>query len=216
MAVRRQTIVYVTSSEYKKIENGIFEKNAVMSDGTPVRDLFQFEIRPLQIKEVLEIDIGAMVNAEVVEAYAQIKVPCIVEHAGLIFEGHVSYPGGLTKPMWNALGKAFVSETRSADRKAIARATVAYCDGQSVRTFIGEATGRIADKPRGSHEFYWDTVFIPDLKETKLAGKTYAEIADEPGFGLEYKVLELSQSSRAMLQFLEYRRSHVPWLWRGI
>ena len=37
-------------------------------------------------------------------------------------------------------------------------------------------------------------------------GKTYAEIVDDPKFGLEFKVLNLSQSTHAMLDFLEYLR----------
>jgi hypothetical protein len=59
----------------------------------------------------------------VASAYAQVKVPCIVEHAGLIFDDYKdrSYPGGLTKPMWNTLRDRFIEETRSANRGATAR-----------------------------------------------------------------------------------------------
>ena len=50
-----------------------------------------------------------MVRQEVKAAYAQLSIPCIVEHAGLIFADYKdhNYPGGLTKPMWNALGAAY-------------------------------------------------------------------------------------------------------------
>ena len=153
--------------------------------------------------------------AEVTKAYSEIKVPCIVEHAGLIFEGHDAYPGGLTKPMWYELKDRFIAETQSAGRRAMARAVVAYCDGKSVRTFVGETTGTIADAPHGAtHQFYWDTVFMPDDPSSRTSGKTYAQIVEDPTLGWQYKMTELSQSTRAMLKFLEYLRQagHSP-LW---
>jgi non-canonical purine NTP pyrophosphatase (RdgB/HAM1 family) len=203
-------VVYVTSNEHKVNENHILLTQAALADGTRVGDLFEFAIHSLSIKEVLDVDIAAMVMAEVADAYSQLKVPCIVEHAGLIFPDYHNYPGGLTKPMWNELGSSFVAETGSANRRALARAIVAYCDGMSTTTFVGETEGTIAPAPRGSREFYWDTVFIPDDQDSG-AQRTYAEIVDE--LGLDYKVLRFSQSTKAMLQFLEYRRGHDPRLW---
>src|SRR5215208_3217325 len=94
-------IVYVTNSSFKIKENEVFVSNCKLANGMPVSSFFEFDIRQVPIKEVLEVDLKAMVMAEVTKAYSEIRVPCIVEHAGLIFEGYHSYPGGLTKPMWN-------------------------------------------------------------------------------------------------------------------
>lgn len=209
-------IVYVTSSDFKREENKIFFDKCTMRDGIPVKDLFQFHLKSLSIKEILEVSLEVMVQEEVVKAYSQLKVPCIVEHAGLVFEQYQkeSYPGGLTKPMWDTLKDHFLDETKSRGRRAVARAVVAYCDGTTVRTFPGETWGTLADHPRGSRAFYWDTVFIPDDATGKAAGKTYAEIVDDASLGLEYKIVQLSQSSRAMLLFLEHLRSvGQPKLW---
>jgi inosine/xanthosine triphosphate pyrophosphatase family protein len=116
--------------------------------------------------------------------------------------------------MWDVLGDDFISETHSANREAIARAIVAYTDGMGVRTFTGERKGTLADAPRGARKFYWNTVFIPEDPSKRTKGKTYAEIVDDPTLGLEYK-LKLSQSTAAMLAFLEYRRKNPPQLWGG-
>ena len=205
-------VVYVTQSDFKRHENQIFEAQCRI-DGRPVGELFTFDVRSVKIKEVLEVDIARMVQQEVIQAYRQVKEPCIVEHAGLIFDGYESYPGGLTKPMWNELKDKFLEETRSAGRRATARAVIAYCDGQCVRTFTGETAGSIADSPRGSREFYWDTVFLPDTDDSYARGKTYSEIVDDPRLGLEFKVTHLSQSSRAMTMFLDYRSKNSPPLW---
>jgi inosine/xanthosine triphosphate pyrophosphatase family protein len=202
-------IAYVTSSQFKKNENAVFMAKAHLIDGTPVSSIVSFDLTELSLKEILEVDISVMVQAEVVAAYSQIRVPCIVEHAGLVFDDYQadSYPGGLTKPMWNALGTRFLDEMKAAGRRASAKAVVAYCDGMTTKTFVGETKGTLADRPRGSREFYWDTIFIPDDPSGKSAGRTYAEIVDEPTLGLEYKVAKLSQSTKAMLKFVEHLRN---------
>lgn len=206
---------YVTSNDHKVEENRIFVEHALFSDGIKVSDVFDVRIRRTSVPETLEVDLSAMVIAEVSFAYQQLKVPCFVEHAGLIFEEYRSkqYPGGLTKPMWNTLSDKFLEETHSAGRRVTACAVIAYCDGQNVNTFVGETDGKLADAPRGSRQFYWDTVFIPNNPET--ADMTYAEIIDDARFGLTYKVLKLSQSTKAKLALLEHLRAvGVPPLWR--
>jgi inosine/xanthosine triphosphate pyrophosphatase family protein len=213
----RIRVVYVTSSKFKKEENEVFLQEYMLSDGSRVDDLFEFDIRPVPIQEILNVDLAVMVYAEVVSAYVQLKVPCIVEHAGLIFSeyGDLCYPGGLTKPMWDTLQDRFIEETHSAGRRASARAVVAYCDGKHVNTFTGERAGTIADRPRGSREFYWDTVFVPDDDSERSGGRTYAEIVESKDLGLAYKMRELSQSSAAMQGFLQYRlQAGDPELWR--
>lgn len=218
-AKQKMKIVYVTSSPFKEEENKAFVANCKLANNAPVKDLFEFEIRKVPITEMLEVDLRVMVQAEVTNAYSQIKVPCIVEHAGLIFEDYraKSYPGGLTKPMWNALGEKFIEETKSARRRAIARAVVAYCDGKSVHTFVGETTGALAEFPRGARKFYWDTIFIPDDPSGKPGTKTYAEIVGDSQFGLKYKMTKLSQSAKAMLEFLKFLgEKGSPNLWNDI
>jgi inosine/xanthosine triphosphate pyrophosphatase family protein len=117
--------------------------------------------------------------------------------------------------MWDTLKDRFIEETKSAGRRAIARAVVAYCDGKSVSTFIGEREGTIAEEPRGGRQFYWDTVFIPDDPSGSSKGLTYAEIVERPDLGLPYKIRELSQSSAAMKAFLQHRLVvGEPELWR--
>lgn len=215
---KRIPITYVTSSLHKREEIGAVATSVRLADGRLVGEVFEFDFRSVQIKELLEVDIEAMVQAEVLDAYCQLKVPCIVEHAGLIFDDYRTegYPGGLTKPMWNTLRDRFVDETRSAGRRAIARAVVAYCDGHQVRTFRGDVEGTIATAPAGNRQFYWDTVFVPAASQPGQLPQTYAEIAADPARGLDAKVA-ISQSTKAMLAFLEYRlHCPTPSLWEGI
>ena len=212
------TLVYVTSNENKREEVEILRSQLCLDDGRPIRELFDFDIRPNSIDERLEIDLRVMVEHEAVCAYELVKVPCIVEHAGLIFDDFSSsgYPGGLTKPMWNALGpEFFLTSISLRTRRAMAQAVVGYCDGMKVQTFVGCTHGRLSDRPRGSRHFYWDTVFVPDDPSRPDSELTYAEIADDADLGVAYKVTALSQSTKAMRRCLDHIRVQRPnILWR--
>ena len=207
-----RTITYVTCNTHKHEEIVIFNAEAIFADGTPVRDVFTIQVRPVSIAERLEIDLEVMVRDEAIRAYEVLKVPCIVEHAGLIYDGfeRFNYPGGLTKPMWNALGASFLKETSAKRKGATAKAVVAYCDGMAVHSFVGTTHGQLAATPSGSRSFYWDTIFIPDDSKRPGATMTYAALVEDAGLGLRYKVLELSQSSKAMLKCLQFVRETPP------
>lgn len=204
-------ITYNTSSQYKREEIEHL-KLMELETGQPIGSVFDFHFTSVPVKEDLEVDIGAMVTAEVRKAYAALKVPCIVEHAGLVFDDYSTsgYPGGLTKPMWDTLGDKFLEETNSANRRASAVAKIGYCDGMSTRVFSGETRGSLSDAPRGSRSFYWDTVFIPD-DDSGTGSQTYSEIVANAGFAGK---LALSQSARAFMEFLTYRLAAEPQLWK--
>lgn len=205
-------VVYATKSPFKQAEVAVICAEQALGDGTLVGSRFDFRFRPVSTVEDLEVDISAMVRSEAFKAYERLQVPCIVEHAGLVWRGD-NFPGGLTKAMWNELGEDFLTETRSAGVRATARACVGYCDGMEIRVFTGETQGRIADSFRGDRKFYWDTVFIPDDPDTGQPGEsTYAEMAARPD-GLADKVLRYSQSTRALVKFLEYRLTAPPEMW---
>lgn len=208
-------VVYVTSSPHKKTECEHFIESHIC-DGRSVRDVVQFDFRGIPIKEVLDVDLAVVVRAEVKEAYQIIQTPCIVEHAGLIYDKYsaASYPGGLTKAMWNALGDDFIVETNGAGQRATARAIIAYCNGMTIETFVGETHGTLAPVPRGASSFYWDTIFIPDQPCGTPGSRTYAEISETPHLGIAHKV-ELSQSTKAMTAFVEYLATEPnPDLWK--
>lgn len=209
----RIEITFVTSSSFKREENRALVESCRMPDGTPVRDIFNFNMVDNSIKEPLDVSLEEMVRHEAKAAYSRLKRPCVVEHAGLVFEDYLKdcYPGGLTKPMWNTLGRNFLDETHSAGRPARAVAAVGYCDGQKVQTFVGETIGKLSNEPRGDRAFYWDTVFVP--KDSNEEGLTYAEIVSK--YSISHKMIEHSQSAKAMIAFLAWRRENEPELWKA-
>jgi XTP/dITP diphosphohydrolase len=201
------SIVYATRSEFKRQEIRVVMSASDFIDKDnmtrKVGDRFDIQFSDVPTDEPLEIDLDAMVRHKAVSAYRGLLMPCIVEHAGLILKEHETsgFPGGLTQPMWDALGaEGFLRRTGGAGEPAIARAVVGYCDGMGVYTFVGETVGVIAAEPRGSREFYWDTVFSP----AEFKGKTYAELSGDPKLGIKEK-MKVSQSFKALRSFLELR-----------
>ena len=201
----RINVYYATRSKFKieEIEAVTTTCSFTDSDGQEKRvgERFNFVFSEAKTDEPLEVNLTTMVRHKVVSAYKSILMPCIVEHAGLIFAEYskVGYPGGLTQPMMDSLGADdFIKRNNAAGIPAIARAVIGYCDGMSVHIFTGETAGRIAAAPRGGREFYWDTIFVPD----ELGGDTYAEVSQDPSRGVATK-MTVSQSYRAMRRFLE-------------
>ncbi|MDD1522266.1 MULTISPECIES: non-canonical purine NTP pyrophosphatase [Bradyrhizobium] len=200
-------ITYATRSEFKRQEIAAAEKACYfrneVGDRQLVGDRFEFHFSDIPTDEPLEVDLVKMVRHKAVSAYRALLTPCIVEHAGLIFEQHAAtgFPGGLTQPMLDSLGpEEFLRRTSARGERAIARAVVGYCDGMCVKIFVGETAGVIAGEPRGAREFYWDTIFQPD----ELNGDTYAEVSADPARGVAAK-MQVSQSMKALGQFLERR-----------
>jgi XTP/dITP diphosphohydrolase len=206
--MKTNRIVFATRSEFKRQEIKVVMTSSEFTDldnvVRRVGERFEVQFSDVVTNEPLEIDLEAMVRHKSVSAYRALLTPCIVEHAGLILKEHVAkgFPGGLTQPMWDALGgEGFLRRTRAAGEPAIARAVFGYCDGMGVYTFVGETEGVIATEPRGSRDFYWDTVFCPN----ELGGVlTYAEVSGNPARGVADK-MKVSQSFRALRKFLEFR-----------
>lgn len=208
-------LIYCSWSRFKKEEweavRVAFELPS--KPGKKLGELFDLEFRDVPTSEPLLCDLHQMVRIKVKSAYRQVKIPCIVEHAGLILEGYEdkSFPGGLTQPMWDALeATKFVASCAPLTTRATARAIVGYCDGLGIHTFAGDTKGSLSAIPKGNRAFYWDTVFCPDDGD----GKTYAEIVGGDKKGLLDK-LKMSQSIKALVQFMEYRLTNEPALFSG-
>jgi XTP/dITP diphosphohydrolase len=209
--MKKTRVRYATQSSFKHDEVNHIISSAILKDrhGAEVgaTDHFEVEFPNVSTNEPLERDLEAMVRHKAISAYQSILEPCIVEHAGLILASHNewNYPGGLTQPMWDALGAdGFLSSVSWAGEKVTARAVVGYCDGMNVHIFVGETIGKFSQKPLGESKFYWDTVFIPDTGD----GSTYAEIYAGKG-GLIEKV-KLSQSREALVKCLEFMLRQDP------
>jgi XTP/dITP diphosphohydrolase len=82
---------------------------------------------------------------------------------------------GDTERIAMLLSRVLNTGTKSDRRRARFRCVLAVArDGHVLATFEGVVDGKIAERPRGSHGFGYDPVFIPDGFE-----ETFAELPEE-------------------------------------
>ena len=170
-------IIVTTSNECK-----LMELNHYM-EGTNV----SFKPIKTKIEELQTFDEEALLKDKLQKAFSIFKEPVLVEHASLYLELLNNFPGGLTEIFWET-----IKEDKFCDlfkgTKITAKTSIGYCDGRKNYFFEGESLGKVADKPRGSRDFQWDCVFIPDGYN-----KTYAEMGKQK--------LEISMRKNAFDKF---------------
>jgi XTP/dITP diphosphohydrolase len=149
-----------------------------------------------EIHELQMEDMDVLVRDKILKAFAMVRRPVIVDHTGLSFDLLKGFPAGLTSVFYGKLKDHGIASLigKSSNPKVIATTLLAYCDGRRIHTFRGEALGTIADSPRGTEGFQWDTVFIPDGFD-----QTYAELG-------QIKKNEISMRRRAFDLFAAFLR----------
>lgn len=119
---------------------------------------------PLKIHEIQSEDVIEIVNDKVLKAFRKVGRPLFIEHTGLYIESLEGFPGGLTQVFWDKLkAEKFSKLLGSLDNTSlIAKTVIAYCDAKKIHIFEGEIKGNISSEPKGSLDFQWDPVFIPE------------------------------------------------------
>src|SRR5262249_21296937 len=127
------------------------------------------------IEELQTEDSKLLVRAKALKAFEYLGEPLFVEHTGLYLDYLNGLPGGLTQIFWDRLeADRFAQLFGNAHHKVVAKTIIGYINGKKCHFFEGEISGTIASKPRGSRDFQWDCVFIPDGFD-----KTFAELGDK-------------------------------------
>ncbi len=138
----------------------------------------------VDLDEIQSLDLRKIVEHKVLQAYAQVQGPVLVEDVSLEFEAFGRLPGPFIK---------FYVETVPFDRicamltglsrRAVARCVFGYYDGVEIRYFESSLGGTIPEMPAGDKGFGWDALFVPDgytVTRASLAEadniKTYLQI----------------------------------------
>jgi XTP/dITP diphosphohydrolase len=174
-------LYFITSNTHK------YTEVACMTD-TPIEQYFHAypEIQADTLEEVAEFAIDY--------CYTVTKTPCFIEDSGLFVAGLSGFPGVYSKYVFTTIGYKGILQLLKDDteRTAHFKSVIAYHDGTKTTLFKGEATGIIADEPKGSHGFGYDPIFIPDG-----ASETFAQMSTE-GKNL------YSHRGKAFKRFIKY------------
>ena len=130
------------------------------------RDILGFRIkhRIIDIEEIQSTNTKEVAISKAKAAYEKLDTPVVVEDTGLHILGFGGFPGALVK--WMTEGLGYEKMCRVVDlcksRDAYAETCIAYYDGENMHTFTGHINGSISEIPRGSSNFGWDCIFIPE------------------------------------------------------
>jgi XTP/dITP diphosphohydrolase len=182
----RMKIRFVSRNQFKLAEAATI-LNPLGIDVVPVKQT---------IEELQTTDASRLVEDKALRAFAKIGRELFVEHTGLKLKVLNGLPGGLTQVFWDTLQAEKMSELFGSDEKGTVEAVtdLCYVDGRQFHKFRGTVTGRISKKPKGSREFQWDCVFIPDTKS-----RTFAEMGSDE----KNKISMRKKALDAFAQFLK-------------
>jgi inosine triphosphate pyrophosphatase len=145
------------------------------------RVLAPIKINPVNM-ELVEIQGNGeeIVRGKVLQAFAQVKKPVLVDDTGLFIETWNNLPGMYVKDFIVNVGNDGIFRMLKdfSNKKAVAKCFIGYCKNESeVHIFIGEVPGTIVS-PRGENNFGkkgWDAIFLPDGKKITFGEMTEVE-----------------------------------------
>lgn len=162
---RGRVAFLVTSNVHK-----FMEARPVLAEYGIAAALLRFKALEIQNENLEDI-----AKNSAAEASRKCNLPILVEDAGLFIEALKGFPGPYSHYVYQTLGtKGILKLMRNVDqRDAQFRSVVAFCDtDRSLKTFHGEAAGKITEGERGNLGFGFDPVFEP----SEAPGKTFAEM----------------------------------------
>jgi XTP/dITP diphosphohydrolase len=160
------------------------EIEQIFGSRSAVRDLTAHP----EISEITESGTSFEENAKLKAIAVSTRLPGLViaDDSGLEVDALGGAPGihsaryaganaSDTERIAKLLRRVANAATKSDQRRARFRCVLAVArDGHVLATFEGVVDGKIAERPRGSHGFGYDPVFIPDGFE-----ETFAELPEE-------------------------------------
>lgn len=153
-------IAFVTSSEGKFRE-------AVRLARLPLERI------DVDLPEPQGLDVSAVVRAKAAAAWKIVGRPVIVEDTALELSALGGFPGPLVKWLLVSAGAEAIPRMLAAydDRRAVARAALAFADAKGLLVVHGSVAGSIVF-PKGTGGFGWDAVFRPEREELTFAEMT--------------------------------------------
>ncbi len=138
-----------------------------------VREILGYEIKSikLDLKEIQEIEVEAVVKEKARDAFQRKGEPVIVEDTSLEIASLNRFPGVFVKWVLETIGKEGILKLLEgeAKREAVARTAAGFFDGENTFVFTGEVEGEIAQEVKGESGFGWDPIFIPKGERESFA-----------------------------------------------
>ncbi len=183
-----RTIYFATGNRSKFIEAA-----QITSDFGINLKYLRFEKQEIQSNDLTEIASFAAKQA------AQSKSCTVIsEDSGFFVNALRGFPGPYSSYVFRTLGSEGILKLmeNGRNRKAFFKAAVAFCSPEArPRCFAGVVEGLVSSKPRGTHGFGFDPIFIPRRGD----GRTFAEMTTDEKNALSHRALAFSRFSKWFL-----------------
>lgn len=162
-------IIYATTNKYK-----LDMANMALTGSS-----YRLEKAPQELPDVPEIQSDSQEEVAIDKAmkyYDLLKCPVVVMDSGLFIKNLNGFPGVYTKYAIETIGAdGLIALAKTlTNTAAFTKRTVAYCDGESVKTFSSQCHGTIILEQRGENGRDYDKIFLVKNRE-----KTLAELTDD-------------------------------------
>lgn len=183
----KDSLVLVTQNKHKLAElTPLFEEYKMPFETTTLE---KFEIRSTNVEEIAE--------AAAKQAFMTLGKPVVLDDTGFFVSALKDFPGAYAAFALRTIGYEGILKLLEGteDRSAMFVTAVGFCDGERLKTFVGEMHGTISEKPSGSEGFGYDPIFIPEGFTKTYADLTFTE------------KISISHRSKAFRAFLEWGTS---------
>ena len=146
----------------------------------------------LELDEIQSMDLAEVVEHKVRQAYSILKKPVLVEDVGFYIKQWNGFPGPLVKWLQETMGYTKLTKLLDKKNRQVEwQVMYGFFDGKKVQIFKGSGLGTIADKPRGTKGWGFDTILIP-----KGSAKTYAQMGSDERIKVSARMLALRKLRR--------------------
>lgn len=159
-----KSLVFVTTNTHK------------IADAQKLLPEYKIDHVDYEIQEIQSLHPNEVAEHKLRTAYAMVQKPCFVMDTSFCINSLNGFPGPFCKWWFEMVGEEKVAHIVSLleDTRCQVSSILGYFDGLKYHFLEETLQGSIAEKPRGTRGYHWDTIFVP-----KGSDKTFAEMTFE-------------------------------------
>jgi XTP/dITP diphosphohydrolase len=156
--------------------------------------------------EIQSDNLAEIASFAAMDAARSKRRPVVAEDAGFFVKALAGFPGPYSSYVFKTLGTGGILNLmeKRENRGAFFQASVAFCTPTSrPKCFTGFVQGRVSRRPRGTHGFGFDPIFIPKRGD----GRTFAQMTTDEKNTISHRALAFARFSK---WFVGKRRRIIP------
>jgi len=145
--------------------------------------------------EIQSNNLAEIASFAAMEAARSNRRSVVSEDAGFFVNALAGFPGPYSSYVFKTLGTGGILKLmeKRGDRGAFFQASVAFCTPTSrPKCFTGFVQGRVSRRPKGTHGFGFDPIFIPKRGD----GRTFAQMTTDEKNSFSHRALAFVKFSK--------------------